>query len=337
MPPPYSCSQCQYTVPEPICPSCNRFLTEDVELAESLMRPAMAQQKPMEWCTAFGHWGDIFCCVGVMKAKMKQTGQEKVNVLYVGPDMNIVDWLQLQPFVDEVIGIKSDNGDFYKKFWFATSRPDSEPMLWLGMLWEQIRGLPGPEKFTQTHINSQWFETRTGLPAQLWHGGVLPEKEAMAAGELMRKHLPIKPKTLIHIHPVSTWSEAANNHWPHWLAAIEWLIEKTPHTYVLTGLHPIMFLPQSPRLVNLIGETKSNLEVMTINSFCDGIISTPNNVALWSVIEKQKCLCVGNLATQFLSSYYRRFLQKGENLTYLNVDTTFSGFQAAACEWLGDD
>jgi len=321
-------------MPVPICPSCNRFLTEDVVLAESLMKPIKAPERPMQWCTAFGHWGDIFMCVGVMKAMMAATGQEKINILYVGPDLNIVDWLLLQPFTGEVIGIKSDNGDFYKKFWYATSRPDSEPMAWLGMLWEQYRGLPSADAFTQTHINSQWFETRTGLPAQLWHDGIIPQKDATAAGQLMQKVLPIKPKTLIHLHPISDWSESVNNHWPHWLAAIEWLIDKTPHTYLLTGLHPIMFLPKSPRLVNLIGKTKSNLEVLTISNFCEGVITTPNNLAHWSVIQRQKCLCVGNLATQFLSSYYRRFLQRGERLTYVNVDCTFSGFQAAACEWL---
>lgn len=330
----YNCNYCHLTLTEAICPRCNRFLTDDVAIAEACMKPIAPPDKPIEWCTAFGHWGDVFCCAGVMRSLMARSGQEKVNVLYVGPDLAIVDWLELQPFINRVMAVKSDNGDFYKKFWGATSRPDSEPEVWLGILWEVMRGLPKAEQFTQTHINSRWFETRTGLPAQLWHGGVLPDEDRMRAGMLLQDALPNRPRLLYHLHPVSTWSESSHNHWAHWLAAIEWLVEKTPHTYVLTGIEEIRFLPQSGRLVNLIGKTKTNLEVLAISDCCDGVISTPNNVAIWSVIARQKCLCVGNLATQFLSSYYRRFLERGDRLTYVNVDVPFSGFQGAACEWL---
>ena len=336
MPPPYSCVQCQFTVPQPICPSCNRFLTEDVAVAEAAMKPlGVDLPTKIEWCTAFGHWGDVFMCCGVMLGYMKRTGQKKVNVLYVGPDIDIVAWLEAQPFVGRVLGMKmTDDEGKYSKFWQATLTPGTVPEMWLGVLYESYRGLPKPEQFVQTHVNHFWFETRLGLPAQVWNDGTIPEDHRQKAGMLLHDRLNRKPPKLYHLHPNSTASELANNHWPHWLAAIEWLIEKTPHTYVLTGLNHIPFLPQSPRLVNLIGKTKSNMEVLAISGFCDGVISTPNSVAHWSVIAKQKCLCVGNKATQFLSSYYRRFLQRGERLTYLNVDTPFSGFQGAACEWL---
>ena len=265
---------------------------------------------------------------------MAHTGQEKVNVLYVGPDIAIVDWLELQPFVGQVIGIKSTEGDFYKKFWGATTQPNSEPETWLSLLREQMRGLPKANQYTCTHINSSWFETRTGLQAQLWKGGILPQESHLFAQDILRRTIPIRNGAVYHLHPVSTWSESANNHWAHWLASIEWLVEKTPHTYVLTGLENIPFCPKSPKLINLVGQTKSNLDVLAISQECDGVISTPNSVAIWSVIAGQKCLSIGNFATQFLTSYYRRFLERGETMTYLNVDCTFSKFQAAACEFL---
>lgn len=332
--PHYTCLYCKVTMADPICPSCNAFLTDDVPLAESAMKPLrVALPSLLDWCTAFGHWGDVFMCCGVMQAYMRQTGQEKVNVLYVGPDIEIVDWLEMQPFVDQVIGVRiTDEEGKYSKFWQATLQPDTVPEIWLGVLHEVFRGLPKPEQFTQTHVNHVWFETRVGLPAQMWTGAVLPKSAREKAGELLHK-LKCSEK-FWHIHPNSTASEKHGNHWPHWSAAIEWLVEKTPHVYVLTGLNEIPYLPKSPRLVNLIGETKTNLEVLGVSDFAQGIISTPNNVAHWSVIAGQKCLCVGNKATQFLSSYYRRFLQRGERLTYLNVDTPFSVFQGAACAFL---
>lgn len=336
--PTYTCNQpkCRWTTREPICPSCNRFLTEDVAVAEAAMKPPSVElPDTLDWCSAFGHWGDVFMCCGLIKSYMKQTGQEKVNVLYVGPDIEIVDWLEAQPFADQVIGVKvTDEEGKYSKFWQATLTPGGVPEMWLGVLHEVFRGLPKAEQFVQTHVNHYWFETKFGLPAQLWHGGVLLEKAMASAGELMQSIIPVRPPTLFHLHPNSTMSELRHNHWPHWSAAIEWLIEKTPHTFVMTGLNEIPFLPKSPRLINLVGKTKSNMEVLAISGFCDGVISTPNNIAHWSVIQKQKCLCLGNKATQFLSSYYRRFLQRGERLTYLNVDAPFSSFQGTACEWL---
>jgi hypothetical protein len=125
--PHFTCQYCYITMADPICPSCNRFLTDDVAVAESAMKPPrVTLPKHIEWCSAFGHWGDVFMCCGVMKAYMRQTGQDKVNVLYVGPDIDIVDWLEMQPFVGEVLGVKmTDEQGKYSKFWQATLHPSA--------------------------------------------------------------------------------------------------------------------------------------------------------------------------------------------------------------------
>jgi hypothetical protein len=329
----YLCPGCKTEKIEPICDECGIFLTDDLRAAEAFMTPMPLQIEPMEWCTCFGHWGDVFACVGVIREKMRQTGQATVNVLYVGRDLAIVDWLRLQPFVGEVIGLRSHDDHFYRRFWYVTTRPDVTAEVWLGMLHEVVRGLPEAKAFTQTQVCTRWFGTRDAMPALLWGDARLPDPAQNAAYELME---PIRgAQAIYHLHPLSTWSEGANNHWPHWLAAIEWLIERTPYTYVLTGMHDIMFLPKSPRLVNLIGRTSSNLDVLAISRLFDGVISTPNSVALWSAIDQQKLLCVGNLATGNLTSYYRRFIEKSLEATYTNVDTSLSAFQARVCGWLG--
>lgn len=333
----YTCDTCHLQSRQPFCSGCNQFLTDYVNIAESVMRPAKCPTETVKHVTAFGHWGDVFCCCGVIKEYLRQSGQEKANALYVGPDMNIARWLGEQPFIQSVIALKSSNeDDGYKKFWGATTKPGSTVKTWLPYLWENYSPLPGLDDYTETHINYGWWETMGGFPAQVWHGGYLPSSAHLTAQEILRDNLPIRTGKVYHIHPVSTWSELAGNHWAHWLAAIEWLVEKTPHTYLLTGLEQMKFLPKSPRLINLIGKTATNLDVLALSSYCDGVISTPNSVAIWSVVAEQKCLCIGNKATEYMTSYYRRFLEKGENLMYCNVDTTFSGFQAAACAFLED-
>lgn len=333
----YSCPRCMLTIAQCFCPSCNQFLTDDVEIAESIMRPPEAPEGPLEWCTAFGHWGDVFACVGVMKALMKHTGQEKTNVLYVGPDMDIMAWLKEQPFTDRVAAVKSTK-DGYSEFWGATTRPGTEPKDWLEFLAIPVfdpptNDFPSPEQFTQTHINARWFETRLGMPAQLWHDGVLPMHAYLWMEQKLQQVMPLRMGKVYHLHPVSTWSELAGNHWSHWLGAIEWLLEKTPHTFIITGLEQIAYLPKHPRLINLIGELKSNMHVLALNDFCDGVICTPNSVAHWSVIKKQKSLVIGNKATGLLTSYYRRFIERGETATYVNVDATLTRFQEMACEF----
>lgn len=333
---PYSCPQCLWTIAEPICPGCNQFLTDDMALVESYMRPPDDPRREIEWCTAFGHWGDVFVCCGVMQRLMRYTGQSKVNVLYVGPDLGIVDWLRQQSFVAEVIGIKITNATegTYSKFWQVTARPNTEPDDWLPFLKGQVEYLPKWYKYVQTHINFAWFKTRDGMQVQLWHGGKLPASAHKWAHDTLCERVGERTGPLIHLHPVSTWSEAAKNHWPHWTDAITWLLANTPHTFVLTGQEPIPGLPRSERLVDLIGLTPTNLEVLAVSEACGAVISTPNNVALWSVIQRQKALVVGNKSTQFLTSYYRRFLQSGERLTWLNVDAPFEKFTEAVGTWI---
>jgi hypothetical protein len=331
----FTCEACYLQSAQPYCTGCNKFLTDDVKVAESVMNAPKCPTEALKWLTAFGHWGDVFCCCGMMKEFLRQTGQERVNVLYVGPDMAIPAWLREQEFVESVIALNSGK-EGYEKFWGATTNPGGSVKSWLPILWDADSPLPQKDDFTQTHINYAWWETVGGMPAQVWHGGKLPVEAHIAMDELLQEVLPIRGGKVYHIHPVSTWSELAGNHWTHWLAAMEWLVEKTPHTYLLTGLEKMEFLPKSPRLINLIGKTATNMEVLALSDFCDGVISTPNSIALWSVIKGQKCLCVGNKATQFISSYYRRFLEKGERLTYCNVDTPLSRFQATACEFLDE-
>lgn len=330
--PRYNCADCRMVGPRPWCHGCNSFLTEDVAEAESIMKP-LRTAGPIEWATAFGHWGDVFCCVGVMQAHLRATGQDTVKVLYVGPDMSIVEWLEQQPFVSEVFGIKSEKDD-YREFWGMTCKPGSDVDDWRPLLRKTVTAVPPADKITQTHINHSWFETIGGLPAQMWTGGVLPDISRMWAQETLARIVPVRTGPLIHLHPVSTWSAGTSEHWAHWLAAIEWLTERTPHTYVLTGLEKIPHLPKSPNLINLTGHTPSNLEVLAISEACDAVISTPNSIAIWAAVQGQKALVVGNNATASLTSYYRRFIQRGAGVTYLNVDTPFSRFQAAACAFL---
>jgi flavin-binding protein dodecin len=277
---------------------------------------------------------------------MQYSKQKKVNVLYVGPDLTIADWLRQQSFVHRVLAIRfTDDHGKYSKFWGAAGRPNADPNVWLEFLfpeWNEPEPLPKWYQYTQTQVNFTWFRTREGMKSQLWHDGKLKQdayawaRNALCERGLKRRILPGEPM-LIHLHPVSTWSESAKNHWPHWIAAMEWMIANTPHTYLLTGQQEIPYLPECDRIVNMIGSTPTNMEVLALSEACDAVISTPNNVAIWSVIQRQRAFVIGNKATQYMTSYYRRFLQSGENLTWLNVTETYDAFTKSAAKWFAED
>lgn len=342
----YSCPQCLFTFSTPLCPSCNQFITDDLDAVEGIMEPIEPPREPIRWCTAFGHWGDIFACCGQILRLLELAGQERCSVLYVGPDLGIVDWLRHQRFVDQAIGVWITNADAYPRFWQESVRLGSEPWDWLPLLPPQpeqlppngarelppngVRELPPWWQITQTHINTHWFQH---VPAVLWHGGRLPASARAWAQQAFCEALG-QGERVIHLHPVSVWSEAPENHWPYWRRAIEWLLAETPHTYLLTGLQPIPGLPAHPRLVDRIAQAPGNMHALALSELCDGVISTPNNIAIWSVIQRQKALVAGNLATQLLSSYYTRFLRRGERMTYLSLETSFDEFTDAATAWL---
>jgi len=327
----YTCTQCRWTLETPLCPGCNQFMTDDIELVESFMGGVDLPERPITWTTAFGHWGDAFMCAGVMKAMLKHTGQPLCNVLYVGPDPSIADWFREQEFVCDVIAVKITGVDVYPRFWQIAARPGTEPADWLAVIQPIEPNLPDPCKVTQTHINMKWFHKQA---VQLWHDAKLPESARRWARNASIENGLDGPGKVIHIHPVSTWSETSQNHWPHWKAAIERLLLTTPHTYVVTGLQPIDRLCENHRLVNMIGKTPGNMEMLALSERCDAVISTPNNVALWSVIQKQKAFCVGNMASKFITSYYTRFLMRGERMKYMGVDTEFDDFLNAVYPWL---
>lgn len=363
----YTCRHCMITVESVLCPSCRQFLSNNLDVVEAGMRPLEMPRRGLDWFTSVGHWGDVFMCVGHIKRLLELAGLERGNVLYVGPDLKIVEWLRAQEFVDEALGVRITNADIYPEFWIKSVEVGVEVRDWLPILEPLCNDLPAWWQVTQTHINAHWFHC---VPAALWHGGRLPgsawawaegalasRKDAKAPRNAQRGEVgagargwwnaiggagkrgvgslaPGSDPLLIHLHPVSVWSETAENHWPFWVRAIEWLLEETPHTYVLTGQKAIEGLCPHPRLVDLIGQTPGNMEVLAISELCDAVISTPNNIAHWSVIQRQRALVVGNAASRHLSSYYTRFLRRGDRMTYLGVDSSFAEFMAAARRFL---
>ncbi len=330
--PQYTCKQCFWTVENPKCPGCGQFLTDDIDVVEGLMSPMEWDGRAPEWFTAFGHWGDAMVCCGHMKRILELAGQERARVLYVGPDLSIVDWLREQSFVEDALGVEVSNATCYPQFWQASVRQEAQPADWLKFLAPLKEGLPKWYEVTQTHVNHKWFHF---VPAQLWSGGRLPAEAVgwaeARASSLRREH---NGTLLIHVHPISTWSEARENHWPCWKSALERLLLTTPHAFVVTGQERLEGMKNNPRLVDMTGRVPSNCHVLALSEACDAVLSTANNIALWGAIQGQESLVVGNKATKFISSYYTRFLMRGPRTKYLSVETDFEEFLTAAQEWI---
>lgn len=224
----------------------------------------------IQWVTVVGAWGDTLITTGEILHLLKERSQESVGVIYYGQDPAIPAFLISQPWCSRVFPVIEPDDSLY---WESLRSMPWRPLhSWLPARLENIDS----ETIAYTHLK---FGRLGEHEPHIWHGAELPQSVVMWAKEF---RLATGPFRLLHA--VSTQSSSWESHWPHWPEAIEWLLESTPYTYVLTGWKSDLEHSHS-NLIDLRGETETMTHVLALAEESQGIIATSNSLGYWSIIQ----------------------------------------------------
>lgn len=319
------CPQCQIDNDTLICRGCNRFLSEDPAEVDAHLVEFPLPPGPLQWATAWAHWGDTIACMSHAKWILEQKGQACCNFIYTGPDAHILRFLAAQPWIGDVVA--GQYGPDYMRAYSLACNQESEPGAWLPLI--RTEAFPDTSAVWPTHPSFCYRRLYRCHP--LREASLPPECEAWAAQQWQEKVAPHGHTPVFLLHPSSTWSEPAHRHWPHWREAIVWLLENTPFLYLLTGLEA-GFAIDHPRLIDLVGQTPTTMEVFALANRCDGVISTCNCVSLWTIARNLPAIICGNRVMDNFSYFFRRYVDRAPN-AWLDVDAPFEAFTALAAGW----
>jgi hypothetical protein len=220
-----------------------------------------------------------------------------LKVIYYGFDKTIPVFLREQPFVQEVREVYPRSKEDYWYFIDASCGSDLPIEDWAP---ELLRGTGLSEKdLCIAHVD--YYCSLNPANIHLWdRPAVLPV------------NFPKKTNTLL-LHPRSEQSYEWHTHWPWWYDAIDWLLENTDYTLLLTG---VKWTRQEthPRLVNLVGQTGSMMDVLALAESCEGVITTCSALALWSVIQDIPSLVCMNQMLSARRGFFRRWIENPPNV-----------------------
>jgi hypothetical protein len=285
------------------------------------------------WFLSLGNWGDMFAAAGNVLAH--DEFRPPARIVHYGLDPHIPLFLRSQPWVGEVYWQRPSCASEYRQVVQALCErppPRHDFDLAAATIWPERREL------RCTHVS---LACKRSPVINRWSCPALPRDALQWAGGL-----PWDRQTLnILLHPYSLALTRREQHWPHWQPAIAWLLRQTPYRYYLTGVSPEGFfefdrltatrrgavggvsrrrfalpcgsrlkLNDSPRLVNLSNQTASQLEVLALALRCDGIITTSNNLSMWSVMTGTPALVCLTSVLRRREDYFRRWIEHPPNV-----------------------
>ena len=137
----------------------------------------------------------------------------------------------------------------------------------------------------------------------------------------------------ILFQPYSTNSCSKEHHWQHWGEALDWLATTTDKNIVVIGemSSELSELPLfHPRVKNLIGQTKSMLDVYHIANKADWIVTTSNSLSIWSALNNIPATVICNKVIKSDTPYYYNWINANKNIV-LDNDASFDDFVDAIC------
>jgi hypothetical protein len=337
----YFCRQCHHSQDDLMCPGCFTYLSLDPDVIDAyFLEKGLLPEPPASGhigcivCVA--HWGDTMVNLAYCKWVLDKLGQAQCDALYYGRDPNTAEFIGAQPWIKRIYCAPAGNN--YSKYTQNVMNRLAPASDWVHLLKEEIPDLPPAEEMYGAGItNYHTVRQRRVLPVRF----ELPHARRLWAADFLRRVMKERGLTAppVFLHPVSTWSAPGGHHWPHWHRAIEWLLENTPHTYLLTGVNTELGMgeayPQHERLINAVNVCPTNMENLALAEMCGaasphGCVTTCNSVAVWSASQGFPSLILGNQALYIgLVNPFRRYFDRAPN-TFLPVDASFEQFVEAA-------
>lgn len=227
-----------------------------------------------KWATVAGAWGDVFCCLGTVRAMMQTKEIERIGIIYYGKDEKIAAWLKVQPWVREVIAvIEPDVDEMTRVFGYLCQCKSRHGR----KMWEEILGKRGV-RITGDIAYTQLCLAEPREP-EYWTGAVLPDASNEWADGIAAK---IGGDFLL-LNPLSIASNKIEDHWHAWNHAIDWLTKNVTCKLALVGEQYIPW-PEHERIINLSGQSKTMCDVLALAERSKGVITTSNNLAHYTTI-----------------------------------------------------
>lgn len=276
----------------------------------------------MRWYTAVGAWGDCIVAYGNVRAEMARRGEAGCGIVHYGFDPQIADFLRLQEGVREVRHVRPHSPASYRQLVGLSCSPELDPCVWLPYLLHGTDLNPG--EVVPTHV----LRLDHPQPVNRWHGPVLPG-QARAWAEHFLQSLGLTDFVLLH--PFSEQSTPLEGHWPHWEAAIRWLVTESPCPVLLTGECWPLGL-RHDRLVNAVGLTPSMTAVFALAERARAVFCTSNGLSLYGVVAQRPTLAACNRHMQE-PHVFRRWIEC-RPVSLVEYTEPLSAFQAKACPLL---
>lgn len=342
----YYCRQCYATSDDLMCPGCFNYLSLDPAIIDAYfiekgLTPELPASGRVGCIVCVAHWGDTMVNLAYCKDVLDRLGQASCDALYYGRDPNTAEFIGAQEWINKVYYAPA--GQNYNKFTQNTMNRLAPASDWVHLLTEEIPDIPPAEEMYGAGItNYHTVRQRRVLPVRF----DLPHARRLWAADYLRRVMEERGLTQppVFLHPVSTWSAPGGDHWPHWRAAIEWLLTETPHTYLMTGVNSEIgtgeAYPEHARLINAVGVCPTNMENLALAELCGqasphGCVTTCNSVAVWSASQGFPSLILGNRALYIgLVNPFRRYFDREPN-RFLPVEATLDEFTAAASLYFG--
>lgn len=239
----------------------------------------------MKWGTLLGSWGDVIVQLGIFRERVGVGG-----VIFYGGDPALVEFLEAQDCVTEVRWTVPKPNEFQNTLNLAWNEAT-----YLEALTIMLEGTGvDPEDVEHTQLKAIHSATWDNI-IPIYKGLKLPE-ECTAWAKSMVKHLP---RPIFLIQPYSIRTNGWLAHWPYWGNLLQWLFADRDATYIVcgSGWGTELFEPVS-NVINLVNQTPSQAFVFALASECEGVITTSNSLAHYSVSQEIPCvtLCARNSA-----------------------------------------
>lgn len=263
------------------------------------------------WTTAIGAWGDVFASCGNIIRLLEEEDKDSCSVVYFGLDEDIKEFLEYQSFIDEVYHLKLGGPHLYDALMYQCQ--------WDYPRWLALTKLEDLSP-VRTHVTPELLESSDCFRD-------------------FNLKLPLRtdkrlPESFILFQPYSIQSNTKGTHWPYWMEALEWILNNTDHDVVMVGKDGVPGSPDpnfvtprfdSDRVVNLVNETSSMMDVLNMASLAKGIVSTSNALPIWCIINKIPVLVVYNLIIKEKANYFYNWY-KSEPAITLESDSDLNDF-----------
>lgn len=270
------------------------------------------------WTTVHGGWGDAIANYGNIRVALEENEADKANVIFFGIDKQLIPFIKAQNGINEVLHL---NINEKSEYWQYTVMAACDFPLYMRMTGLQDKY---PD-LIPTHITKYYQVENQTLCHRYFEANLPPSKFDWTG------ILPSEP--FLVVQPFSCHSCHFDFHWPHWIEALNFVLDNSPMKVVLIGQLKSMYddsyvFPwvEHSNLINLVGQTPSMIDVFHIMKQSAGVITTSNALSMWSIVSKKPALVVCNQGIHKVAPYYYNWIHHEPNIV-MDCTTTMSEFR----------